>query len=301
MSDTVVYEDFHDGATTSYTAQGWTATRIIKIDGCDASDPAATLQLALASGDVPTRGDDHPSGFPMQADEVTVEAITSNQVHVTVKYRALSALEKEPDDTQPALMTFGSTVQTQQTSTDYSGQPLTTIYEEKDSDGLISGGGGSYPIQSAESPNDVITGPDNNGPVNIATGEVQTPNTIIRFSRREQNPPNVKAFFYMTKTNATACNWGGAAYEARTLLCTRIEGNTNDGGTSYIVEYEFQYNRDTWVLFAPYVLPNNTQGMDKDDNTKVVLGPGDIPPDAGLNVFQMYGEAEFNDLLLTGA
>lgn len=293
MSDAVVYENISEGATTSYTQQGWTATVIIKIDGVDDSNPDATLQNVIDSDMVPARGEDHPSGYQMQADEITCDAISSNQVVVTVKYKNLSAVEAEPSDTQPALMTFGSTAQSQQTSSDYTNQPLVTLYQSKDSNGFISGSPGSYTIQSTDDGSDI------SDPSNVATGDIQVPNTIIRFSRREPNPPGVKAKTYMTMTNATACSWGGVVYPTGTLLCTRIEGNTNDGGTSYIVEYEFQFNEDAWTLFSYYTLPNNTQGVD--GAGAIVLGPGDIPPDCGLSLFQIYGTAEFNDLLLTGA
>lgn len=294
MAGLVPYEDITEECESAYTQQGWTATRKFMFDGCDMSDPASTLQTLLNDSAVPTRGDQHPSGEDMQADEIRAKAVSSTQAWVTVTYKKLSAVEAEPDDSMPGLMTIGSTVMDQETPFDVNGERMSADY--------VSDNGGT-PFWSVQSSIDGTVIPK---PTVAVLAKTQIPNTIIRFARREQSEPSAKIKTYEGKINATPCQWGQLNAAAGTLLCTRIEGNTNDGGNSYVVEYEFQYNQGVnpqtgqetgWAFFTSFYLPNGTIATPV-DGSPGSIGPGESPGDAGLQQFDIYPTAEFNNLQL---
>lgn len=289
MAGVVPYENITSSANAKYTQAGWTAVKKWIFDGCDMSDPDSTLTTILQSSFLPSRGDAHPSGEDMQADEISGDAITSNQIAVTVTYKKLSALEMEPSDAQPALMTIGSSVQSHTTS-EGKGQdigPMVVKYVPV---------GGSIPFFVISN---ISTGTQIVGPTSFVKGEIQIPNTVIHFARREKDPPTAKIKAYVGMINGSACQWGAFTADNRTLLCTRIEGTTNDGGKSYVVEYEFQYAPDSWNLNAFYTLPVGTVGNSV-DGSGFTCGAGNIPTDADFETFQVYDEADFNTLSLYG-
>lgn len=274
------YINITSEAKTQYSQNGWSATQVDIYDQVDMSNPDATLTNTI-NDLAPQRGDPHPSGEDMQADVIVVDAISSNQVKVTTTYRKLSAIDQEPDDSTPGLMTIGSSVQQSQTALDYKGAQLVTPYISID-------GPLAYAISNS------LTSQAIAEPSNVAIVDTQIPNTIIRFQRREQNIPTDKIQAYVGQLNNSPCSWNGFSAAAQTLLCTRIESQTNDNGFSYVVEYEFQHQPKTWSVGAFYVLPNYTQGQSYTDNSS--LGPGDQPIDAAPTIFQIYGTQEFNAL-----
>ena len=175
-----VYENVTQGHTVKKSQAGWTAMQTWIFDGCDSSDPYSTLTQILQSDFIPARGDGHPSGEDMQADEITGEALSSTQVKVTVTYKKLSAVDAEPDSQIPALMSIGGSVQQQLTmdGKDQDAGPMIVNYVHKE---------GSVDDNSSE--NWDIKDADGNiiqHPSCRAIGDIQVPQVVIHFARAEE-------------------------------------------------------------------------------------------------------------------
>src|ERR1700733_13466272 len=116
MAEDDDFPDLVEGASAKYSKEGWTAIRTFLFNNVDASDPSGTVSNLIQSDRVPQRGDPHPS-LDIQADDISGEAKSPTQVSITVTYKLLSAITREPDDSKPGLISVGSSVQETEVST----------------------------------------------------------------------------------------------------------------------------------------------------------------------------------------
>jgi hypothetical protein len=291
-----------------YSKEGWKTkiTFIVDKNAIEGPNGSGTLYNSWATNDaLPARGDDHPyldgtGGIPhLQADVLTITPFSSTQIKLVVEYAVLSGLTQEPsleNDTKPGLLTLASSCQSTKTSVDYEGSPLTCPLTP----GVFNvyGDGSSTPIGN---------------PVSLAVADKQEPSTLLRFQRRETAP--VEAGVWIGFTNTSTWTVGGYTYPAESLLCTRIESETQDEGISWVNTYEFQYAKPTpalddgtpaipgWRAGCYYQVQNGHAAL-VSDPTKWVAQAGQIPAalidgnyvTALPEVFQIYGSAPFAEL-----
>jgi hypothetical protein len=142
---------------------------------------------------------------------------------ITVTYDTPTFENQPADDTQTPIVQLGSSVVSSQTQLDKDGNQLVVS---------ITTAGGDSLTQTGEV-------------------EIQEPQTIIQFERKEQADPLSKSLAYTgSVNNATFKGWA-----ARTWLCLGIEGISDDGGSTYKVTYRFQYRAATWDAKIAFIDP----------------------------------------------
>ena len=113
--------------------------------------------------------------------------------------------------------------------------------------------------------------------------ELSIPQLVLTETRKERATPANTARAYVGSVNQFAI-FGGAA---RTWLCTRIEGTTNDAGATYEVTYEFQYAEQTWDAVVVFRDPNTQRPVDAPEEGE------------GIKTVQVYRVANFAALGLS--
>jgi len=121
------------------------------------------------------------------------------------------------------------------------------------------------------------------------TVDIQIPETVLGFTRRESSHPLTKALTYVGKINSVAL--GSGTFAIGTLLCLGIEGDTTDGGESYSVSYRFQYRPGTWVATVVYIDPETDR-----PHADVSISGVD-----GVEYVDIYNEVNFTALALPWA
>lgn len=130
-------------------------------------------------------------------------------------------------------------------------------------------------------------------PEPIQGGMVDVPVTVavLRYHRREPPIDNrgrligAKSKAFTGKANETSLS---GEDPRGSWLCSRLGAATDDGGASYNVTYEFQYNVDGW-LDATIVYIDPKTGRPGD-------GVGFSPLPNGIAAFQVTHTEEFHDL-----
>ena len=271
--------DVVDGTAVAQSKDGGiTATRAFIVTDLQ-GDAATKMSLALTADQIPAIYDYHPSFGSLRCNNKRVEPITANQFRVLCDYVKLDNSESPEDEPgeEPAQISVGSTVQSKQTTNkiDINTGQITPI--------TIG------PLNYSNEDGSTFTKPSQTGLVNI-----QVPQTTIRFQKRENEDPLNKSLKYVGKTNSTQF----LGIPQGDVLCSRLEGSTNDGGTTYDVTYEFQVDLDGWKADIVYIdqdtgLPAS-QNTDPADGDPILTSPAD---DAAVSV-DIYQQENFNDLEL---
>lgn len=216
------YTEVHEGQTGGLNSGGFFATRVwiidgitpgtsmIKVidDGMDAASLPAYFALHPDSGGSPTQD---ISNTYMQ--EISGEWVDGENTiaRVTAQYsRPASPEQQTPDDSNPgaAIIRIGSTVSNKKSNKDAAGNVIT-----------IS-----------------LTGQEDQ----LAEIDVNVPNSLITFSRKESASPLSKDITYRNKVNSVALG----SLAAETVLCLGIEGESTDNGLTWNITYNFQYDPD---------------------------------------------------------
>lgn len=237
--------DITDGPSVELTKDGYRAVRVAKVSNLKGSG-AARLFWAINAQGVPKYGEFHPviSNLPVGrihaalASEGTTDIaiVTCEYFFPTGGNLHFANVDGIRESTLPQLEIV-STVQPAQTQNAYWAAPPQT--EEA---------WGPMWLKYRE-----LGGPDEGphpGPDGIPYqyqgGDVQyqIPMMVFRFSRREPSDAYVgdRARNFVGTLN----NEPVFGDPVRTWLCTRIDGVSDDGGITYNVTYEFQYNPETW-------------------------------------------------------
>jgi hypothetical protein len=225
MSITITAE-LVEGSTLSQSADGYTATRVFI-----AKTTAGETKLqVLSHPDIPQYADIHPDfdGIELVPIYALSRSCTPEEndpaiFRVSIEYRRPDYTSVEPGETaNDALIQIGSSVTASKTEVDNAGsQIIVTLSGQPDQTGSV---------------------------------EIQVPEMVLVFTRRESSSPLAKALTYAGKINSASL--GGGTFAAQTLLCLGIDADTNDGGISYNVTYRFQYRPGTWVPTVVYIDPN---------------------------------------------
>lgn len=267
-----------EGAKITETSEGYTHTAVFILDDV-AGDGQQQLWNALQDPRIPRMGDPHAAVPGITVTERNGEPIDDGQVRIEIQYGVAAGSRAPVFDLQTASVSnsfakpegqisISSTVVSQETSLDAHGSPLVVIYA---------------PTKDAKG-NNLTTPPK--AQEQVAKLEVQRPQLVISFSRRERQSPVDLAVAYVGTVNR---GFMGTLYAPETLLCTRIDGNSDDAGATFNVTYEFQYSPDTWIQNVTF----------EDTNT------GRPPPDIDFAKASLVSDAAgglfgFADLLAVG-
>jgi len=255
-----VISDIKEG-DLNVSAEGSNCARVYFVTELAGAAPARLYNSLLTAG-VPRVGEPHPV-IPGLVVIGIVAAPDELGAKVTATYGFPTFEQKEPNETVQPVIQVGSTLQESTTSKDKDGSLIKTTftYTPVDEDGN----------QGEEITEDYVP-----------SLSVQVPMTSIEYQRRENNNPIQKSMLYAGKVNSVSIG----AFAPRTLLCTGIEGGSNDGGKTYDVGYRFQYEPKTWDATYFYIDPDT--GQPHKDVT--------INPPNGYGVARLYNEIDMRPL-----
>ncbi len=264
----VVKEDLTQGATLTMTlGVGKTTSRTFIVSGLE-GDRHQILDMALLAPGIPRTGDLHPSIDVIKVKTLGVVPAegSSNIAIVTANYETIpSNLSTQGDGDAPDQINVGGTVQSTTTNKYWKNG-------NKREDMIIK-----YEYKKGKNK-------DGRDPKRKQIGEVsiEIPSIVASLSRTEDKHPLAKAQKYLGKINSTQF-MGGAPGN---WICTQLNGTSADGGETYQVNYEFQYNPDSWNPLVAFIETET----------------GRIPPDAneknGMEKFQIYKSIDFRRLNL---
>lgn len=243
------------------TSDGLRTTRTFFVTGLAGAAHARLYNASITSG-VPRRGEPHPSIPLIYVTDVKV-SVDEVGAKVAVTYAQPTYQQREPNETEKPTIQVGSTVQESTTSKDKDNKLIKVNFSYK-------------PVDEDGNQGALVT--DEYVPVL----SIQVGQAAIEYQRQESNNPLPKAIKYVGKVNSILI--GGFA--ARTLLCTGIEGQSNDGGVTYSVSYRFQYNPKTWDAEFYYI--DTESGQPHKDVT--------INPANGYGIAKIYIEIDFSAL-----
>ncbi len=121
------------------------------------------------------------------------------------------------------------------------------------------------------------------------TAQITVPQPILRIVRMQKGSPDQTARLFVGRVNSSfigddpPLSW----------MCTRIDGVSSDGGETYRVTFEFQYNSRLWLFTGDWIDPETDLPVPFADwNT-----PRDDNGQHGENKdFRIYDEIDFNIL-----
>lgn len=252
-----ISDELIEGSTVSQSADGYVATRMF----IATTTAQETKVQVLLHDDIPQYGDIHPDFDGI--DLVPIYALDRQCDHemgdpaifrVTINYRRpTSATQPPSEDEADAIIQVGSSVTSSKTELDAAGaQIVVTLTDQPDQTGTV---------------------------------DIQVPESVLTFSRRESSSPRSKARTYVGKINSVALASGD--YDIGTLLCLGIEGESTDGGESYNVTYRFQYRPGKWAATVVYIDPETDR-----PHEEVAF------PSTGVVTVDVYAEANFSALNL---
>lgn len=267
-------QDLIEGASITENESGFEVTRIFIVTEVS-GDPASKMYQALNTAGIPIRGDFHPTVPSVQVDTRTATPLSQDQMRVEVTYRVLPSSSLPPGENEMPTITVGATVQEQETNLDINGEVMTVshTYTEEEA------------AELPKRPNQVTNDDGTVTEEQVGTINVNIPQLILKFSRREKRDPYDKAFEYVGYVNSSIFyNVNPGCY-----LCTRIEGTSTDGGKTYQVDYEFQFNNEGWFATVVYVDPEKN----------APLSDATAETDTDIRTFTIYGSKDFNALNLS--
>lgn len=217
--------DLIESSGLSEGADGIQLTRSFIVPEMGEGSKAARLYRVLQHPGVPRYGDPHPDVPGVTASSIQIEPASQKTFRVLVTYSA-------PDPTAEVdgpirEIEMGTTLTTEETSRDKDGSLMViqVYYENLDDDGNVTERG--YKPY-------------------VGRVQVQRPLQTYRVRRRLSSPPTQHARSFVGKV-------GGFGTRSGKWFCARIEFDSQDGGESYDVLYEFQYNERGWEADVEFV------------------------------------------------
>lgn len=248
------FTDVVEGASLHLTVDQTEAVRAFIFNDLSGS-PAARCREAVERPATPRIGDAHPEVPGIVCLDINCRALDTKSAEVTVSYGIPQALDLPPDETAPGTTEVGASVQATTTQRDVNGDVLLVEW-----------------APNVTSVNDITP----SLPLKKQGGrvDIQIPQPVMRLTRRESQAPWEKSLDYVGKVNSLPWNTGAV----RTWLCVNISGTTSDGGITYDVSYEFQYNPETWDATVVFIDPETSKP------------PGDVEAQlaVGVNTIKTY-------------
>ncbi|MHC4145162.1 MAG: hypothetical protein ACYSUD_10330 [Planctomycetota bacterium] len=289
----VVVKDVVEGTTVQQGGRGTTATRIFHVSGIT-GDPSAKADLALRHPDVAALGERHPAYAELFCTNRSIGFIDSTNARVDCQYSIPSfergdlpegssgsvAVPSEDTEgtgsTDLGTITVAATGAEFETDLDVMGNQMICAHVVKLPVPVTETSFDEFgdPIPRAESSKRVEQ---------VQRARISIPQLVLRVQRMEKGSPDQKARDFVGTVNSKAIGIDGP----RTWLCTRVDGTSNDGGDTYKVTYEFQYNKELWIFIGIWIDPTT----DKPVPSKDFDGEGEE-----FKVFRVYDEADFSKL-----
>lgn len=253
--------DLIAGSSVNQSEKGYTAVRAAIVYDIVGNKDAKIFN-ALQDPDLPKRGDLHPSIPNLILDVISARSIDTDKVLVNLNYRQLQGEDRPPNEASPAQISVGATVQLRTTESDKDGNQI--ILEHTFTD-FAEDGTASLRTEKQG--------------VELQVPVVQP---TIRLVRREPRDPLQKALKFLGTVNKTSFAGGDKGQ----WLCTRLEGDSDDGGVSYMVTYEFQFLQKGWTGPVRFIDPVTRKP------------PEDLVQDVGILEVETFEEEDFSDLNL---
>lgn len=264
--------DLIAGASVAIGSDGVSVHRAFIVDGLSGNADKRLFD-ATQHSDIPRRGQAHPSIPGVRADTITAVPCENSDTKalVTVEYKQVGGEWGEADETQPAQISVGATVQEEETNKDIDGNQIIIYY-----------------TTMTETAGEIVTAEK---PSQTGTIQMQVPHVVFRFVRREASDPSEKARLFVGTVNSTTFRND----PERWWMCTRLDGESADGGVTYTVTYEFQRNPSTWAPTVAWVDPDTQQiPTDIDGN----IAHDDFSEHNGIRRVEVYPEMDFGALNL---
>jgi len=261
-----VVKDVVESAALTVAGTGTTATRLFVVSDLAGAPESRTARASFAPG-IPQVGTPHPAVPGLVVESIGVACKDPETYFVTVNYKYPSGSGGGSSPGSKAQISGGANAQTVQTNLDAKGRLMEISY--------------AYKTGTDDAPGSVVK---------TQTGEVQiqVPMPVLRFTRREKLDPFDKIKKYVGKINGGAFRGDEKHY----WLCSAIDFQSQDGGKTYDVTYEFIRNENTWSATVLYIDPTTGQPPSPEQSA---LAP-EVPN--GVAQFDVYPEANFGGLNL---
>lgn len=206
------------------------------------------LQQAMAHPNLPHVGQSHPAIPHLVVGSLVAKHDGPNSAKIIITYHNPAGTSDKPK------VSIGTALRQLTTETDLAGNRITVAYANAgmDDDTLTQG----------------------------ARVAVLRPQTELTFTRLENTHPVKTAQIYAGTVNRSSIFQG----DPGTWLCTSIDGQSEDGGTTFLVTYLFQHNIDGWQPTVSY------------NDPKTNRPPADLLPGIGIKQVTLYKQEEFRNL-----
>lgn len=276
------------GQSVNQTVQGYTATRIWTVDGLSEKS-YKNLAAAIDEISIPAIGEAHPDipSIVVTSKDATPEGFDKATVTVTYSRSVFGGGGNDPTGTtENPILSVSSRLEQVDTErvTGLDGTPdgaIKTFY--------VPGGEGS------------IDGRDATHTPQVGKVKAFVPRATISFQRQESvSAATVVAdaaeFVGFTNSGPWLNTRLAALNEADVWLCIGASANSTDGGLTFVRNFEFAYNPETWNVMAVFI--DEKTGRPPED---VTLPSG---TDAGLRgngtlMVRVAGQRNFADLNLS--
>ena len=220
------------------------------------------LRNALAAPGIPRRGQRHPNHPSAHVAGRRATGGGGRTLTVTITYDD----KGESDDPSDQHISIGTSLRTVQTNKDVNGHVVRlSCPGKKDQGGEMS---------------------------------VERPLSTIHVTRTEEGSPGAKSQEYVgtvNKLNQFRLAEGGA--NEWTWRCEYITGDSSDGGRTWRVEYEFQYDKHGWEQEVVFIDPE-TGRVAQELLDAFGSDPFGSIATEGWKFVQVYEEKNFNQLQL---
>ena len=252
-----VREDQIDGFSFGLTANGPVATRVFTI----IADEGETAPTILLDVNVPQYFDQYP-GLSATGSFAMIYALEFDLRprdrqrgiwSLQVNYSRPDAAQNNPGTSAAdSVIQVGSSVSAARTNLDNAGDEIVVTLAGQ--------------------------------PDQLAEVDIQLPQTVIQFERRESVSPLANSLAYVGRVNSV----GIGSLDVGTLLCLGIDGTSADNGLTWQVTYRFQYNPDTWTATVVYIDPETdrpAEGVNYGTSAGVVYA--DVYPTADFTALDL--------------
>lgn len=206
------------------------------------------LHQVFEHPDLPTVGQSHPQLPYLVVKSVTAKHDGPNAAHIVITYHDPTGHGDLPK------VSVGTALRQQTSETDLAGNRITLAYTS--------------------------TGLDDDLTTQGARVTVFRPQTELSFTRVQTIHPATTAKTYAGTVNRTPIFEG----DPGTWLCTSIDGQSDDGGKTFLVTYRFQFNADGWQPTVSY------------NDPKTNRPPADLVAGVGIKQVTLYRTEEFRNL-----
>lgn len=240
------------------TSAGITATKHGRASGIVGTGDAY-LKEVLDDAAMPSYGDQHPTITTIYLSDIRITPEDCGKASIQLTYTTPDLASAPVNDTGPGLIEVGATVAEVDTEKDRAGTQITLSHDFSSDRGVETQGG-------------VV--------------RTYVPHATLRQTRKESANPGNKASTYVGKINSASI-WSRGA---KTLLCTAINGTSDDNGETYTVTYEFQHNPDGWDATVVFIDPETGRPPD---------GVASSGANIGVKTVEVLDDVSFSGLNLS--